>query len=278
MIYVFYHNDPLAQDLGGGAEHFRCLHRALAASDLPFRLIATRLQPERSAAEIVYIAQRLRLPALLPGALGVVLAPPRRLRRRGRVPLPPQLRRLAEAAARTAAAAGCWSATTTSPAACCEGWLGPARGTGAPADAGARAPGGGAGRRHRLRQRARPPRARPAGGARAVHPRPCRPGGVRRRPVRRARRRPARTRARQPAAGPGPDQPPEERAAGGGDAGSTPGRRRAVRADHRRPRRGQQGPDPADRLQPGRQPDRLDRRGARTTRCRPSCASTGSCS
>ena len=29
MIYVFYHNDPLAQDLGGGAEHFRCLHRAL---------------------------------------------------------------------------------------------------------------------------------------------------------------------------------------------------------------------------------------------------------
>jgi glycosyltransferase involved in cell wall biosynthesis len=58
VIYVFYHNDPLARDLGGGAEHFRCLHRALAASDLPFRLIATRLQPERSAAEIVYIAQR----------------------------------------------------------------------------------------------------------------------------------------------------------------------------------------------------------------------------
>ena len=58
MIYVFYHNDPLARDLGGGAEHFRCLHRALAASDLPYRLIATRLQPERSAGEIVYIADR----------------------------------------------------------------------------------------------------------------------------------------------------------------------------------------------------------------------------
>ena len=58
MIYVFYHNDPLAQDLGGGAEHFRCLHRALAASDLPFRLIATRLQGERSAPEVSYIASR----------------------------------------------------------------------------------------------------------------------------------------------------------------------------------------------------------------------------
>ncbi len=58
MIYVFYHNDPLAQDLGGGAEHFRCLHRALAASDLSFRLIATRLQPDRSAPEVSYIASR----------------------------------------------------------------------------------------------------------------------------------------------------------------------------------------------------------------------------
>lgn len=56
MIYVFYHNDPLAQDLGGGAEHFRCLHRALAASDLSFRLVGSRLQDERSAPEIVYIA------------------------------------------------------------------------------------------------------------------------------------------------------------------------------------------------------------------------------
>ena len=58
VIYVFYHNDPLAQDLGGGAEHFRCLHRALAASDLPYRLVASRLQDERAAAEVVYISRR----------------------------------------------------------------------------------------------------------------------------------------------------------------------------------------------------------------------------
>lgn len=57
MIYVFYHNDPLAQDLGGGAEHFRCLHRALTASELPFRLVAARLQDDRAAAEIVYISR-----------------------------------------------------------------------------------------------------------------------------------------------------------------------------------------------------------------------------
>jgi glycosyltransferase involved in cell wall biosynthesis len=58
VIYVFYHNDPLAQDLGGGAEHFRCLHRALAASDLPYRLVASRLQDGRAAPEVLYIAQR----------------------------------------------------------------------------------------------------------------------------------------------------------------------------------------------------------------------------
>ena len=57
MIYVFYHNDPLAQDLGGSAEHFRCLHRALTASELPFRLIAARLQDAVSAPEIVYISR-----------------------------------------------------------------------------------------------------------------------------------------------------------------------------------------------------------------------------
>lgn len=57
MIYVFYHNDPLAQDLGGGAEHFRCLHRALTTSELPFRLVGARLQDDRAAAEIVYISR-----------------------------------------------------------------------------------------------------------------------------------------------------------------------------------------------------------------------------
>ena len=57
MIYVFYHNDPLAQDLGGGAEHFRCLHRALTASELPFQLVAARLQDAVSEDEIVYISR-----------------------------------------------------------------------------------------------------------------------------------------------------------------------------------------------------------------------------
>ena len=57
MIYVFYHNDPLAQDLGGGAEHFRCLHRALTASELPFQLVAARLQDAASEDEIVYISR-----------------------------------------------------------------------------------------------------------------------------------------------------------------------------------------------------------------------------
>lgn len=57
MIYVFYNNDPLAQDLGGGAEHFRCLYRALQSSGLPFRLVASRLQDAAHAPEIVYISR-----------------------------------------------------------------------------------------------------------------------------------------------------------------------------------------------------------------------------
>lgn len=57
MIYVFYSNDPLADDLGGGAEHFRGLHRALKASGLPFRLVASRLQDGRDAPEIDYISR-----------------------------------------------------------------------------------------------------------------------------------------------------------------------------------------------------------------------------
>ena len=78
MIYVFYHNDPLAQDLGGGAEHFRCLHRALTASELPFRLVAARLQDDGQRGRDRLHLARLRLPAFLSGALGLVLAPPRR--------------------------------------------------------------------------------------------------------------------------------------------------------------------------------------------------------
>jgi glycosyltransferase involved in cell wall biosynthesis len=56
MIYVFYNNDPLAQDQGGGAEHLRSLHRALRGAGLPFRLIVSRLQAAQSG-EIVYISR-----------------------------------------------------------------------------------------------------------------------------------------------------------------------------------------------------------------------------
>ncbi len=57
MIYVFYNNDPLAQDQGGGAEHFRGLHRALLRSGLEFHLVAARLQRERTAQHITYVSE-----------------------------------------------------------------------------------------------------------------------------------------------------------------------------------------------------------------------------
>ncbi|GAM10724.1 phosphatidylinositol N-acetylglucosaminyltransferase subunit A [Geobacter sp. OR-1] len=43
MIYIFYNNDPYADDQGGGAEHFRCIHRASKNSHLNFKFIATRI-------------------------------------------------------------------------------------------------------------------------------------------------------------------------------------------------------------------------------------------
>lgn len=57
MIYVFYNNDPLAQDLGGGAEHFRGLHRALLKSGLEFKLVSARLQNHRTAPQVEYISE-----------------------------------------------------------------------------------------------------------------------------------------------------------------------------------------------------------------------------
>ena len=56
MIRVFYANDPQAVDQGGGAEHFRGIFRALAASSLDWRLVAARLQ-DRSHPRIEYISQ-----------------------------------------------------------------------------------------------------------------------------------------------------------------------------------------------------------------------------
>ncbi len=57
MIYVFYNNDPLAQDLGGGAEHFRGLHRALLKSGLDFHLVGARLQEGRCPSHITYVSR-----------------------------------------------------------------------------------------------------------------------------------------------------------------------------------------------------------------------------
>ena len=62
MIYVFYSNDPLAHDLGGGAEHFRGIYRALAASGLDFRLIAARLQDVHADPRVVYISRGSSFP------------------------------------------------------------------------------------------------------------------------------------------------------------------------------------------------------------------------
>lgn len=56
MIYVFFNNDPLAQDQGGGAEHFRGLHRALLKSGLDFHLVAARLQAGCSPSHITYVS------------------------------------------------------------------------------------------------------------------------------------------------------------------------------------------------------------------------------
>lgn len=57
MIYVFYNNDPLADDLGGGAEHFRGLHRALLRAEMPFRLVGARLQAGAGAPYVTYISE-----------------------------------------------------------------------------------------------------------------------------------------------------------------------------------------------------------------------------
>jgi glycosyltransferase involved in cell wall biosynthesis len=57
VIYVFYNNDPLAQDQGGGAEHFRGLHRALLKSGLDFHLVGSRLQEGRCPPHITYVSK-----------------------------------------------------------------------------------------------------------------------------------------------------------------------------------------------------------------------------
>ncbi|WP_222183639.1 glycosyltransferase family 4 protein [Geminicoccus harenae] len=56
MIRVFYANDPLAADQGGGAEHFRGIFRALSGSNLDWQLVAARLQ-DRSHPQVDYISR-----------------------------------------------------------------------------------------------------------------------------------------------------------------------------------------------------------------------------
>jgi glycosyltransferase involved in cell wall biosynthesis len=57
VIYVFFNNDPLAQDQGGGAEHFRGLHRALLKSGLEFHLVGARLQQGYCPPHITYVSE-----------------------------------------------------------------------------------------------------------------------------------------------------------------------------------------------------------------------------
>lgn len=57
MIYVFYSNDPLHEDQGGGAEHFRGIYRALGRSKLDYLLVASKLSPYGGGDEnIVYVS------------------------------------------------------------------------------------------------------------------------------------------------------------------------------------------------------------------------------
>ena len=74
MIYVFYSNDPLADDLGGGAEHFRGLHRALLASGIACGGLAVAAsasaQVEPSAEEAFLAEARAAMDGMM-AAMGV---------------------------------------------------------------------------------------------------------------------------------------------------------------------------------------------------------------
>ncbi len=55
-IYVFYNNDPLASDQGGGAEHLRGIYRALKRSGKPFVLVTSRMQIGLESDNVEYIS------------------------------------------------------------------------------------------------------------------------------------------------------------------------------------------------------------------------------
>ena len=52
-IYGFYSNDPLSNDQGGGAEHFRCIYRLLNSKNEDFKLISSKLGDENFNSEKV---------------------------------------------------------------------------------------------------------------------------------------------------------------------------------------------------------------------------------
>lgn len=56
MIYVFYNNDPLGNDQGGGVEHFRCVHRALKNTNLAHKLVGLKKNNvDRSDENVIYV-------------------------------------------------------------------------------------------------------------------------------------------------------------------------------------------------------------------------------
>jgi glycosyltransferase involved in cell wall biosynthesis len=67
MIYVFYNNDPCAQDQGGGAEHFRALHRALERAGADYRLIASRIGNGAGHPRVAYVARGAAFPRFFLG-------------------------------------------------------------------------------------------------------------------------------------------------------------------------------------------------------------------
>lgn len=57
MIYIFFNNDPLADDQGGGAEHLRGIYRHLKRTKRSFRIIASRMQSEYNDPCVEYISK-----------------------------------------------------------------------------------------------------------------------------------------------------------------------------------------------------------------------------
>ncbi|PHS73125.1 MAG: hypothetical protein COB22_02330 [Cycloclasticus sp.] len=55
-IYVFYNNDPLASDQGGGAEHLRGIYRALNRTDKSFKLVSSKMQDKYDSKDVEYIS------------------------------------------------------------------------------------------------------------------------------------------------------------------------------------------------------------------------------